>query len=288
MALKRILIAVPTMAGLMKTKTATTLVMLMRQLTRAGIEADYLNVDSSDIVYARNFYARLVLESDRHEGLLFIDSDMQFRPALVMKMLAHGADVVATAYPKRSLNIDQYARAMSGIDEADDAARARALANTYQYTVVPAWDRPKVERLRIVRGFARMAAAGMGCTLITRTALQAMIDGGVVERRKDVIDGVEQVGWGFFDCLKVGDITLSEDYSFCYRWTRQLGRDLWVNVDEAVTHLGDFAYQTRYMDRLVPVPGAVPPPQAEPAATPSTAAQVEIGQVTEAAAEAET
>ena len=51
---------------------------------------------------------------------------------------------------------------------------------------------------------------------------------------------------------------------------------------------GDFAYQTRYMDRLVPVPGAVPAPPAETAAMPSTAAQVEIGQVAEAAAEAET
>ena len=46
------------MAGLMKAKTTTALVLLMRQLTRAGIMAEYLNIDSSDIVYARNFFAR--------------------------------------------------------------------------------------------------------------------------------------------------------------------------------------------------------------------------------------
>ena len=104
--------------------------------------------------------------------------------------------------------------------------------------------------MQVVAGFAKMAAAGMGCTLISRAALQAMIDGKVVEQRKDIIDGDEQMSWGFFDCLKVGDITLSEDFSFCYRWTRLLGRDLWVNIDERVTHLGDFNHEARYIDRL--------------------------------------
>jgi hypothetical protein len=254
--MKHILIAVPTMAGVMKAKTATTLVLLMRQLTRAGIEADYLNVDSSDIVYARNLYAREVLTSKTLDGLLFVDSDMQFRPALVMKMLRLDADLVAAAYPKRTLDLDQFARAMAEGGAYTPEAKLKALANTLQYTVIPSWDTPKVGRLSVRRGFAKMAAAGMGCALISRAVLQAMIDGKAVDRRKDVIDGIEHTGWGFFDCVKVGEISLSEDFSFCYRWTRILGRDLWVCVDEQVSHLGDFVYQGRYLDRLVPVPTA--------------------------------
>ncbi len=250
MALKHILIAVPTMAGLMKAKTATTLVLLMRRLTRAGVQAEYLNVNSSDIVYARNLFAREVLRSEVLDGLLFVDSDMQFRPEVVMKMLALGADVVGTAYPKRSLNMDQFARAMAELGAFSPQAKGKAMANTYQFTVVPSWTTPKVERLEVVRGFAKMAGVGMGCTLISRAALRAMIDGKVVEPRKDIIDGVDQMSWAFFDCMKVDGVTLSEDYSFCYRWTRLLGRDLWVCVDEPVTHLGDFSHQARYLDRL--------------------------------------
>jgi hypothetical protein len=251
--LKHILIAVPTMAGVMKAKTATTLVLLMRQLTRAGIEAEYLNVDSSDIVYARNLYAREVLRSKTLDGLLFVDSDMQFRPALVMKMLRFDVELVAAAYPKRMLDLDQFAQTMAEGGVFSPEAKLKALANTLQFTVVPSWDTPKVGKLGVKRGFARMAAVGMGCALISRTVLQAMIDGKAVERRKDVIDGIEHVGWGFFDCVKVGEISLSEDFSFCYRWTRMLGRELWVCVDEPVSHLGDFVYQARYLDRLVPV-----------------------------------
>ena len=258
MPLKHILIAAPTMAGLMKAKTATTLVMLMRQLTRAGVEAEYLNIDSSDIVYARNLFARRVLESQDLDGLLFVDSDMQFRPALVLKMLARNAGVVGAAYPKRSINLDQYANAIAKGGGASPKTKASALANTLQYTVIPAWDTPRPERVHVARGFAKMAAVGMGCTLIARAALEAMIAAKVVDQRRDIIDGVENVSWGFFDVLKVGEISLSEDFSFCYRWTRLMGRDLWVNIDEPVAHLGDFAYQARYMDHLVPVdpPGA--------------------------------
>ena len=277
MALKHILIAVPTMAGLIKAKTATTLVMLMRQLTRAGIEAEYLNVDSSDIVYARNLFARQVLESKTLDGLLFVDSDMQFRPALVLKMLRLEADLVGVAYPKRSLDLDQFARAMAKAGAFSPEAKLKALANTYQYTVVPSWDSIKVERLKVVRGFAKMAGAGMGCTLISRAALQAMIDGKVVDRRKDVMDGVEQISWGFFDVVKVGEISLSEDFSFCYRWTRLLGRDLWVCVDEPITHLGDFSHQARYLDRLVPLaPPAAPTTVGVTAATAPDSNMIEL------------
>jgi hypothetical protein len=263
LAFKHILIAVPTMAGLMKARTTTTLVLLMRQLTRAGVAVEYLNIDSSDIVYARNFFAREMLRHEELDGLLFVDSDMQFRPALVHKMINLGADIMAAAYPKRALDMDRYSRALAAAGAFSPEVKARTLANSYNFTVVPSWTAPLPKEMDVVAGFAKMAGAGMGCTLISRVALQAMIDGGVVERRKDIIDGDEQLAWGFFDCIKVGDITLSEDFSFCWRWTKLLGRDLWVNIDEVVTHLGDFSHEARYMDRLAKVEtdeGAAPPP----------------------------
>ena len=280
MAFKHILIAVPTMAGLMRARTTTTLVVLMRQLTRAGITAEYLNVDSSDIVYARNYFAREMLRVESLDGLLFVDSDMQFRPQLVQRMLNLGADVVGTAYPKRALNLNRYSRVVAAAGSFSPEAKAKALADVYNFTVVPSWTEPMPKQMQVVGGFAKMAAAGMGCTLISRAALQAMIDGKVVEQRKDIIDGDEQLCWGFFDTIKVGEITLSEDFSFCYRWTRMLGRDLWVNIDETVAHLGDFSHEARYIDRLAKIEPqeAVADPDA-PKAPDSTGIDLEAGLV---------
>src|SRR5258706_7553310 len=248
------MIAMPTMAGLMKARTAATLMKLVAQLTRAGVTVDVYNIDSSEIVLARSYCAEQLLRSPRLDGLLFVDSDMEFRPDLVMKMLALDADVVAAAYTHRYLNLDAFARAMAAADGFSPEAKARALARAYHFAVVPSWDSLGVERMKVVPGgFTKMAAAGMGCALISRAALQAMIEANVVERRKNFIGGEEHRSWGFFDHVEVGDLTLSEDYSFCYRWTKILGRDLWVNVSEKVTHLGEFRHEARYFDRLSPV-----------------------------------
>lgn len=264
MALNNILIAVPTMGGVIKAKTASTLVLLMRQLTRAGVTAEYLTIDAADIVYARNVFARVVLESKRLDGLLFVDSDMAFRPLLVLKMIRLDTDVVAAAYPRRELDLGRFARAAGKADGFSAEAMAKAMSGSLQYTVIPSWDSPKADKLMLRGGFAKMAGAGMGCTLISRSALQAMVDGEVVSQRKDVLKGVEQVGWGFFDPLTVGGVTLSEDFSFCYRWTRLLGRDLWVNIDEEIAHLGEFSYQSRYLDHLKVLPPKTPPDKSPP------------------------
>lgn len=278
MAVKHLLIAVPTMAGLMKAKTATTLVLLTRELTRQGVLVDYLNVDSSDIVYARNFFAKQALKIPSVDALLFVDSDMFFAPSLVIRMINLGADVVGAAYTKRSLDMDQFSRAMTAVAQEDYSpeAKARTLANAYNFTVVPSWTSPVVKRMEVLEGFAKMAAVGMGCTLITKAGLQAMIDGKVVDQRKDIIDGEHQMSWAFFDCVKVGDVTLSEDFSFCYRWTRLLGRDLWVNIDEKITHLGDFPHEARYIDRLAKVgvktATPAPPPDGAAANAPNSTA----------------
>jgi len=238
------------MAGVIKSKTATTLIMTMRHLTRSGIQAEYLNIDSSDIVYARNVFADVVLSSDGLDGLLFVDSDMLFRPALITRMIELNQDVVGAAYPKRTLDFDQFSRALTQGSGFTPEMKNKALSSTYEFTVLPDWHTVRPGRMQVVKGFTKMAAAGMGCTLISRAALKAMVDAQVVNPRKDILSGVERTRWGFFDPVRVGDVTLSEDYSFCYRWTKQMERDLWVCVDETMTHLGDFAHEARYLDRL--------------------------------------
>jgi hypothetical protein len=260
--LKNILIAVPTMGGMMRSRTATTLVMLMKRLTKSGINAEYLNIDSSDIVYARNLYAQTVLNDKALDGLLFVDSDMAFRPLLVQRMIDLGVEVAAAAYPKRKLDIESFARSVSGADSADPEASSKALAQSYEFTVLPSWETAGAQ-FRLRRGFTQMAAAGMGCALISRRALEAMIEAKAVERRRDVIDGVERMSWTFFDPIRVGETSLSEDFSFCYRWTKTMCRPLWVCVDEYVTHLGEFPHRAKYLDRLARLPAAE---AAEPAA----------------------
>lgn len=238
---RSILIAVPTTGGVMKSKTAESLMQLMKILTARGINADVRNIDNSDVVTVRNIYANTLLKSDRWDSLLFIDSDMQFVPRAIARMIDLNGLVAGMACTTRNLDLDKFAKA---VQDHGDVERARAESS--RFNVLKTWDNTKPTLLKHKDGFYTMAAVGMAVCLIRKAALEAMIAEGVVEQRVDIYDSVRTTSWGFFDHLKHGEVTLLEDFSFCYRWTMKMGRPLWVCVDEEIKHIGEFAYGANY------------------------------------------
>jgi hypothetical protein len=239
--LTSILVAVPTTGGVMKAKTAETLFGIARVLTANGIRADLVNIDGSDVVTVRNAYANRVLRSQRWDGLLFIDSDMAFDPALVLRMVKFNAAVVAAACTTRELDLEKFHQAMLEHGDID-----RAKAESSRFTVLKSFDIRRKTQIRRRAGFYTMAAVGMAVCLIRKSALQAMVDEGAVPRRVDVRDRVKTENWGFFDQHRLDAMLLLEDYSFCYRWTELMKRPLWVCADATIQHLGDFTYGARY------------------------------------------
>jgi hypothetical protein len=68
----------------------------------------------------------------------------------------------------------------------------------------------------------------------------------VVEPRLDLNASGGQTCWSFFGILEPEGRRLGEDYSFCYRWTKMMGRELQVCLDEEITHVGDFDYRATF------------------------------------------
>jgi hypothetical protein len=237
----RILVAVPSTGGVFKSKTATSLFRLASALTANGAQPSILNLDGSDVITVRNMYANLVLDSDRWDALLFVDSDMEFEPRLVLRMLKLNADVVGVACTTRALDLGAY-RAALGEHGDDTLARAQAS----RFNVLLTFDNKRGATIHHRDGFYSLAAVGMAVCLIRKRALQAMVAEGAVDKRQDVKDLVVTETHGFFDHLDVSGIRLLEDFSFCYRWTEKMGRKLWVCVDEQVGHIGEFTYGAKY------------------------------------------
>jgi len=255
---RSLLLAVPTTGGLMKAGTAESLANLMKVLTQNGIDADLRNIDGSDIVTVRNAYANMVLESDRWDALLFIDSDMKFAPRVVSRLIQQGAPIAAAACTKRDIDLRKFGQAMI---EHGDFERARAESSFFNTLI--RWDNRRKVRLQRRGGFYTMAAVGMAVCLIRKAALHLMVERGAVEQRTDIYDGVARTSWGFFDFVKLGKATLTEDYSFCYRWTKLMEQPLWVLVDEPVIHIGDFPYGGRYGHILDRLAASAPEPKSE-------------------------
>jgi cellulose synthase/poly-beta-1,6-N-acetylglucosamine synthase-like glycosyltransferase len=255
---------VPTTGGLMKARTAECLVNLVKVLAKNGIEADLRNINNSDIVTVRNLYANMLLESDRWDSLLFIDSDMAFHPRVITKLIAFNAPVSAAACTKRHIDLAKFGAAMR---DHGDIERARA--ESVFFNTLLTWDNRKGGKFLRKGGFATFAAVGMAVCLIKKEALQLMVDEGAVDKRQDVYEGVTKTSWNFFDFILYAGVTLTEDYSFCHRWNFRMKQPLWVCIDEIVDHIGDFNFSGRYtivFDRLMaerakplPAPADAPP-----------------------------
>lgn len=239
-----LLVSLPTTSQSMKSATAVSIANTCAALTRLGHNVDLHNIDSAEIVTARDMFANMVLHSDHWDHLLFIDSDMRFDPSLIVRMIETGADICGAAYVRRTLDLSQLIESSVGGQEA-----GAALARASSFTLKLAWDDEPTE-IRLERGFCRAAAVGMGCVLISRTALQSMVDAAVVRERKDLNAPGGKTCWSFFEITEVDGVRLGEDYSFCYRWTSVLKRDLLVCIDTPIGHIGAFEFSARYIDLL--------------------------------------
>ena len=225
----------------MKTGTALSIVDTVRALEARGIRTDIHNVDSAEIVTARDMLANMVLHSDTWDALLFIDSDMAFHPDLVLKLVAAEAEVAAAACPRRQIDLVRFANASREHGNID-----KAIAQSSDFTVNFSWKDTGPVEIPITNGFVKAAAVGMAIALIGKSALTALVQGKIVDKRRDLSSGSGQPCYSFFEITASRGARLGEDYSFCYRWTAQLKRELLVCVDEEVTHIGFYPYKARF------------------------------------------
>lgn len=243
-AFRNILIALPTVSRGMKVGTAITVAKVVQMLERSGIGVNLHNIDSAEIVTARDMFANMVLHTPQWDGLFFIDSDMGFSPNLAVKMLERGAELTAAASPRRTLDLG---RLVAAAQEHGDLTKAQARAS--DFTVRFDWAGKRFPD-SVTEGFSTAAAAGMAIALIHRSVFEAMVKAKVVEPRLDLNASGGETCWSFFGILENNGHRLGEDYSFCYRWTKLMGRELQVCLDEVVSHIGDYDYKARFVDLL--------------------------------------
>jgi hypothetical protein len=186
-----------------------------------------------------------------------VDADMGFQPSLVMRMLKLQRGICAACYPKRNIDLGRLiamareARPDSSVDEI--------LAKAYEFdcegdSITEALP-DGAHRFDVHDGFVRATAAGSGIMLISRPAMTTLYTTYPELRATDIPRGPVGLKEAFFQpfnqLVLENGVVLSEDISFCRRWVDGCGGDIWVNLDEVVTHQGAMTYQSRFWDRLM-------------------------------------
>lgn len=240
-------IGTPCFGGNVSWLYTTSLLKLQNALTRRGW-GFHLLLQAGDalVTRARQTIVCHFLENPSATHLLFIDADIGFEPEQVIRLVEFDADMTAAAYPVKQIHWDLMPGAVA-------AGRAPLESATLSYVLERDDSTPEV----VMRdGFVRSRYAGTGFLMIRRAALESMI-GRYPELRythehRDA-DPLAGSPWrsALFNCMidPVAGQYLSEDFSFCRRWT-DMGGEIWVDVTSRLDHVGTMVYRGNMAARV--------------------------------------
>jgi len=186
------------------------------------------------ITRARQNLLTYFMDEQTATHLLFIDADIGFDPFQVFRLLDFGADCTAAAYPLKNINWPKIA----------ELARAgRADLDTASLDYVLDLDDP--DEIRVERGFVRVRSAGTGFLMLRRAAVLRMMehyaDLAYVRDLSGCDSELKASKWrrALFNCMldKQTGTYMSEDYSFCRRWT-DIGGEIWLDIRSNLVHAG--------------------------------------------------
>lgn len=241
----KLMAAVPTHSATMVVQCVDTLLGLQRLLLQRGDDFEFLYQTGATISQVRNLIVAAFLASDA-DVLLMLDADQAMSPSDIMRMLDFKKSFVGVICPRR----------------AYDWSRVTLSETTTTETVVQqamrfvGWLKTESDgQVNVVDGFSLATHVGTGILLLRREVFTRLMDFYPGQRARgfgtDVhtsFDPGER--WGFFNPIENNlGIPLSEDLSFCRRWS-EAGGEIWADIVSPTSHIGPHAFAGSYFDHL--------------------------------------
>jgi len=222
-------IAVPLHDGKCAGTFAVSFVRAVLTLRNAGVRVTYQFLEEGgNTIQARNTVAHLFLQSPATH-LLFLDSDIAFSDADLVRFIQWNRPVVTGFYPKREINWNRVGQAyQSGIRGLD-------LARYSGYSVITDPFNPLLEPgapMEVTR-------AGGGFMLIERRVLATLKT--VAPECAVIIQGQETWVAEFFAAVRTADNSLSPEDAFCRR-VRNTGMSVWADPRACFTRTGPYTF----------------------------------------------
>jgi len=189
------------------------------------------------ITRARQNIVAQFMENPDTTHLLFIDGDIGFEPEQVQRLLDFNSDMAAAVYPTKRIDWDKVKAAVqTNKDNLDKAALS------YVMEFVP------LKEAALKNGFAKVRFAGTGFLMIKREVIARMIEHYPelkYSRENRAEDTLKDSRWrsALFNCMidPVTGVYLSEDFSFCRRWT-EMGGEIWADLQSRLSHTGSMTF----------------------------------------------
>jgi len=242
----RLVIGTPCYGGQITVLYATSLLRLQEACSVKGIGFKVLMLSGDALITrARQNIVAQFLGDSQATHLLFIDADIGFAPEQVFRLLDFGAEISAAIYPTKSLDPQRF-KAL--IETGQREAELNALSYVIQVN--------QKGGVTVRNGFVKVDYAGTGFLMIRRSALLAMIERYPELRYTSdhqANDPLRGSPWrsALFNCFidETSGHYLSEDYSFCRRWT-DMGGEIWADGESQLDHVGPYTFSGHYQRSL--------------------------------------
>lgn len=211
----RVLIATQVLSGEVSAPFLVALVSSLPKLEEAGWSVDFaIEAGNCHVDDSRNAIVRTFLGSDCTD-LVFIDADVGWTTAGLLRLLSHDVDLVAGVYPKKQDEPGFPVRTLPGEIQADE------------------------------NGLVEVEGAPTGFMRIRRPLLERMVDAHK-ERQFYGSDGGAPYTL-LFERTMEDKHRWSGDYAFCRKW-RAMGGKLFVDPEMDFIHEGRFEWKGRLGD----------------------------------------
>ena len=213
-----------------KVNSMLSVIKLVQQLAKSGIECGINTYKSPLIHQARNYLTSVFLTTE-YTHLLFIDSDVEFEPEAVLRMLVAKKDIICTPY------------------------RIKAEAITKQLYTIEFKD-PKAITI-LPGGLVEIEAGPTGLMLIDRGVFERIIKNHPelkLKNRAIYAPGESHEHYyNFFSFDFKDGYSIGEDISFC-RLAKANDFKLFANIESPTVHHGYYAWKGTFGDSMTSVP----------------------------------
>lgn len=252
----RLCIGSPLYGGLAYATYFVSLMNTINFLAKNGIECEPIFIlGESLITRARNNIVAKFLNNPANTHLIFIDGDISFNPADVLKLLKHDKDLVGGIYPMKAYkweNLKDYdkfvERHKSDLHKNipfHDFVKQNLLKYNLNY---------KTANFKVENNLVEVKHIATGFMMLKRNVFEKIIlqhpewkfwdDMGCLNKDED------RYAYNIFQTPVINGHLYSEDWFVCHVWTSEMKGEIYADVSINLNHTGYCSYNGRFLSSL--------------------------------------
>lgn len=262
-----ICILTPCFGSICHTGYVTSLLKTMEnfKILNIPISVKFCRNDSL-ITRARNNLIAKAFNDKTITHFLFIDNDIEWDPAEIIKLLCHDKHIIGGVYPIKKYNWDKILKQnpenglYDGIQEMISHKKTTILKDI---TTDDDYIRQKLVnynlnylegKLQIQNNIAKVKHIATGFMLIKRNTIEKMFKAFPSTKYTDDVNFLtseeNKYAYALFDCCVENETYYSEDWLFCNRWIN-MGGDIYIDITINLNHTGIEDYKGSYITTVI-------------------------------------